>query len=205
MDPRYALRPEEQSILSELAGTHPFFLQAACHFLFSGYAQGLDPTTRRLSLRKEYFEEAVTAFLQLLARLADHEKILLTTLALLARQGKTTQRSFSVDRLRSLYNRSEQTLTGLEKRGLLKLVQEQYALFCLPFGDWIVQEITNTMNDQQPYEDWLKSNQGAMERLSPRCPHPGDAKSYPKSVQNTATSSSNGPAIPKTCWRSLHW
>ena len=158
--------PEEQSILSDLAGTHPFFLQAACHFLFSGYTQGLDPASRLTQLRKEYFEEAAPHWSSYWRDSPDNEKILLTTLALLAHQGKTTQRSFSVDRLRSLYDRSEQTLTALEKRGLLRLVQEQYALFCLPFGDWIVQEITNTMNDQQPYEDWLKSNQGAMERLS---------------------------------------
>lgn len=54
----------------------------------------------------------------------------------------------------------------LEKRALLLPVQDRFALFCEPFGDWIVREITNTMNDQQTYEDWLRSNQDAMERLS---------------------------------------
>jgi hypothetical protein len=157
--------PADRLFLAELAGAHPFFLQAACHFLYAGYTHEPDPAARLASARKDYLEEATPHFSSYWRDSSDPEKILLTTLALLATQGKAEQRSFSLERLRSLYDRSEQTLTALEKRGLLKLAGEQFALFCRPFGDWIVGEITNTMNDQQPYEEWLKSNQGALERL----------------------------------------
>ena len=157
---------EEEKALITLAGPHPYFLQAASHFLYAAYAQSFDPPARLTFLKREYIEEAVPHWASYWRDSADHEKIVLTTLALLARQGKTKQHSFSLENLRSLYNRSEETLILLEKRALLLPVQDRFALFCEPFGDWIVREITNTMNDQQTYEDWLRSNQDAMERLS---------------------------------------
>ncbi len=39
-------------------------------------------------------------------------------------------------------------------------------LFSSLFGDWIVQEITDTLRDHQSYDAWLRSNQGMMERIS---------------------------------------
>jgi hypothetical protein len=41
-----------------------------------------------------------------------------------------------------------------------------YCLFGAALGNWIVTEITDTLRDEQSYDDWLKSNQGTMERLS---------------------------------------
>jgi len=39
-------RPEETALALSVAGTHPFFLQAACHFLFDAYASAEAPWGR---------------------------------------------------------------------------------------------------------------------------------------------------------------
>ena len=39
-------------------------------------------------------------------------------------------------------------------------------MFSELFGEWICNEITDTMHDQQSYEDWLKSNRSILGRLS---------------------------------------
>jgi len=48
-----------------------------------------------------------------------------------------------------------------------------FRLFNTSFGEWIWNEITATGQDQQDYEEWLKSDKNAMERLKG---FPGAAK-----------------------------
>jgi len=157
---------EEIGHVDVMAGRHPFFLQMACHHLFSAYQQGLDPAGRAAYLREKYTQEAAPHLASFWRDASDSDKIVLTTLALLDRKGKASQHSFSVDQLRELYNRSEQTLAHLDKRGLLLQSKDGYRLFCSAISDWIIAEITDTMKDEQSYDDWLKSNQSTMERLS---------------------------------------
>jgi hypothetical protein len=83
-------------------------------------------------------------------------------------QAKQSKTRFSRDELHNLYSHSDQTLSRLEKRCLLASRNETFALFNAALGEWIVGEITNVLDDQPAYADWLKSNQGAMERLSTR-------------------------------------
>lgn len=149
-----------------LAGTHPFFLQAACHFLFEAYQQKLDPEERQNFLLKEFREEATAHLEDYWRNSTDGEKIVLTALSLLAQRAKTRDETFSLDQLNELYSRSDQTLGRLEKRALLQGGRDGYAVFNASFGDWIVREISNTMLDQHSYSDWLQSNRSLMERLS---------------------------------------
>ena len=151
-----------------LAGRHPYFLQAACHFLFEAYAKNLAPEERIRFLNKEFYEEAAPHLEDYWHNSSDQEKIVLTVLALLERQGRANGRTFRVGQLQEYYARSDQTLSNLEKRGLVASVAEEYALFCSTLGDWVVGEITHAPTDAQSYEDWLQSNQGALERLSAR-------------------------------------
>lgn len=158
----------EVDALVQLGGLHPYFLQAAGHFLFEAYSNQLATDARLTFLAKEFREEATPHLEDYWHNSADHEKIVLTTLALLERQSKTTQRAFSAAQLVELYARSDQTLAQLEKRGLVALSADRYALFNTSLSEWIVSEITDTLGGQTSYDEWLKSNQGqsVMQRLS---------------------------------------
>ena len=157
----------EIDLMFRIAGCHPYFLQAACHFLFEAYSKGLSPDERVRFLIKEYREEATPHFADYWHNTYEQEKIVLTALALLKNHNKRIgDRTFNVRQLQELYARSDQTLGHLEKRGLVIAEAGTYSLFNILFSEWIYSEITNTMQDQQSYEDWLKSNKSTMERLS---------------------------------------
>jgi hypothetical protein len=156
----------EIDTLFRIAGHHPYFLQAACHFMFEAHIKNLNPGERLKFLITKFREEAAPHLADYWHNSDDHEKIVLTALAALERHGKAGGRSFSLRQLQDLYTRSDQTLSRLEKRSLLMSQADAFTLFNSSFGDWIVGEITDTVSDQQSYEAWLKSNQGTMERLS---------------------------------------
>ena len=151
-----------------IAGYHPFFLQAACYFLFEAYARNLSPDGRIAFLSKEYREEAAPHLDAYWRNSDDHEKIVLTAITLLERQGKANGRGFGLGQLHALYARSDQMLAHLERRGLLVSQANGYSLFNSALGDWIVNEITDTMGDQRSYQDWLTTNQSVMDRFSGR-------------------------------------
>jgi hypothetical protein len=157
---------DEAREIYRLAGYHPYFLQAACHFLFEAYAKNLPAEERLKNLRKEFREEADPHLADYWHNSDDHEKIVLTVLALLERQGKANGRSFSMGQLQAYYTRSDQTLSHLEKRSLISAQLDGYALFNALWGEWITTEITSVPKDAQSYDEWLKSNQSALETLS---------------------------------------
>ena len=161
-----AFTPTERTALFQVSGYHPFFLQAACHFLFEAHVKGLAEAERRRFWRKEFEEEATPHFKQYWGNSDDGEKILLTVLALLERKGQTTDRHFGVDELNELYSRSEVTLIGLEKRGLLLGQDDRYRLFSTVFGRWIIREMTDTAGDEQTFEAWLTSSKSSLDRFS---------------------------------------
>jgi len=157
----------EIDIIFRIAGYHPYFLQAACSFLFEAYSKNLEPDERLRFLSQKYREEATPHFDDYWHNSYEQEKIVLTALALLKQQQrKVGGRTFSLGQLQELYVRSDQTLGHLEKRGLLISETDKYSLFNVSFGEWICSEITDTLHDQQSYEDWLKSNTGVIEGLS---------------------------------------
>jgi hypothetical protein len=156
----------EIEFLFRLAGYHPYFLQVACYFLFEAYSQNI-PTEERLPfLNKLFREEAHPHFDDYWRCSNNMEKIVLTTLALLKQQGKAGEHAFSLKQLQTIYTRSTQILSNLEKRGFVVAETNSYSLFNTSFGEWICNEITDTMNDHQSYEEWLQSNKALTERLS---------------------------------------
>ena len=157
---------DEVNEIYRMAGYHPYFLQAACYFLFEAYAKDLPLAERHQNLQKEFREEANPHLADYWHNSHDHEKIVLTVLALLERQGKANGRSFSIGQLQEYYARSDQTLSHLEKRSLISAQPEGYALFNSLWGDWIMTEITDVPRDAQSYDDWLKSNQSTLDKLS---------------------------------------
>jgi hypothetical protein len=155
----------EFNTIFSIAGYHPYFLQVACSFLFDAYVMNLSPDERLAFLHKTFLGEATPHLAHYWQNSVEHEKIVLTVLTLLERAGRTTGPSFSVKQLQDLYAHSEQTLARLEKRGLVVSKSGTFRLFNTSFSEWIWNEITATGQDQQDYEEWLKSDQNAMERL----------------------------------------
>lgn len=158
----------EITVLKQIAGQHPYFLQAACYFLFQAYANALGEQERLSLMKKEFLDEATPHMRDYWRSSSDQEKIVLTVLTLLAHQGKAGDRSFSTGQLLEYYSRSGKTLSHLEKRSLLTSGPEGYALLNETFGDWILTEITDTLSDESSYEEWLNENRGMMDRLSSR-------------------------------------
>lgn len=160
---------EELSVIFRFAGYHPYFLQVACFFLFEAWSRNLGPGERITFLDHVFREEASPHLDDYWHNSGDQEKIVLTVLALLEQQQrKVGKYTFSLKELQDLYTHSPQTLLHLEKRGLLTSMSDKYALFSVSFGEWICKEITDTIHDQQKYEDWLASSKSVMERLSGR-------------------------------------
>jgi hypothetical protein len=116
-------------LLFRIAGYHPFFLQAACHFLYEAYLNELDAEGRAKFLVKEFTEEAAPHLDDLWFNSRESEKIVLAALALLEKGSSASEKAFSVAQLRDIYTRSEQTLAQLEKRGLL--MQQNGGYRCL--------------------------------------------------------------------------
>ncbi len=158
--------PAELALMPDIAGSHPYFLQIAAHFLFAAHCKGGTAQERERYLLREFREEATPSLADYWHHSDDGEKIVLSVLALLAKQGKAGKRRFSLGKLKELYHRSELTLSRLEKRALIAACEEGYTLFSSVFGDWIVAELTDVMADAQSYEEWLEANQGALQRFS---------------------------------------
>ena len=160
---------DEIALLFRMAGFHPFFLQAACYFLFDAYANGLDASRRAKFLATEFREEAAPHLDDYWFNSKDSEKIVLAALALLERRNGVgrppASQASSVESLRDLYSRSEQTLVQLEKRGLLAQIDGGYRLFNASFSQWILSELSST-GDAVTYEEWLKNKGGVLEKLS---------------------------------------
>jgi len=158
--------PTELTLLFEIAGTHPYFLQIAAHFLVAAHARRMAAQQRKQFLLRKFKEEAEPSLADYWHHSDDSDKIVLSALALLAQQGKAGERRFSLGRLKQLYNRSDLILSRLEKRALVTVGEGGYTLFSTVFGDWIVAELTDVIADTQSYEEWLAANQSAVQRLS---------------------------------------
>jgi hypothetical protein len=156
---------EETDWLLEMAGCHPHLLQASAYFLFDARESGLPPESLRRVAAERFRAEAAPHLDAYWRSSSDGEKILLTTLALLQRDGKGADRAFSVDRLQTLYDHSEQMLTRLEKRGLIASDGDTWALMNTTFDDWIVSEIGSSLEDEQQFDGWLRGNETLMTRL----------------------------------------
>jgi hypothetical protein len=101
----------------------------------------------------------------------EREQIVLTVLSLLDRRSWADEQRFDLSDLHEYYVRSDQTLSRLEKRGLITEQPEGYKLFSAAFGDWITEEITDVAHDAQTYEEWLRANHSTVDKLSSAARH----------------------------------
>ena len=162
-----AVQFSEQEIeeVLDLAGLHPYFLQAACWELYESHRKGLDAEARTRLLRKEFDQEATPHLADYWDNSDDYEKIVLTAAALLEQKTKPN-REFSLTDLQALFARSEPTVKHLEKRGLLIPGDGRYRLFSAALSPWTLHQITAELSEQQTFPEWWKENQEAAERIT---------------------------------------
>ena len=135
---------DETAAVFSIAGCHPYFVQAACHFLFEAYSKSLALDARVKYLLKGFREQATPHLEDYWHNSDDHEKLVMTVLALLEWQSKPGRRAFSAGQLQNYYARSDQALSHLEKRSLVVPLPDGYALFSSTLGEWVRGEITGS-------------------------------------------------------------
>jgi hypothetical protein len=164
---RAAVQFSEQEIeqVFDLAGLHPYFLQAACWVLYESHQKGLSEEARMSLLKEQFEQEASPHITDYWDNSDDYEKIVLTAAALLEEKTKP-DREFSLADLHALFARSEPTVKRLEKRGLLLACDGRYRLFSSALSPWVMDQITAELGEQQSFPAWWNENQGAVERIT---------------------------------------
>jgi Cdc6-like AAA superfamily ATPase len=157
---------EMVQMIFRVAGYHPYFLQVACHHAYESYRRPLSEIERAQFVAGKLYQEAAPHLANYWHTSDEHEKIVLTVLSLLERRGRALDQRFDLSNLREYYTRSEQTLSRLDKRGLIVEQEDGFKLFNAAFGDWITEEITDVANDPQGYEEWLRANRAVYDKLS---------------------------------------
>ena len=149
----------------DLAGLHPYFLQAACCTLYESHQADLDQEGRKVFLAEKFRTEAIPHIVDYWDNSGDYEKIVLTAAALLERTAEP-MRGFSLKELQAVFSRGEPCVEHLEKRGLLMSCESRYRLFSSVLGRWIVQQIAAELSEEQTYHEWLAQNKAHVDRIA---------------------------------------
>jgi hypothetical protein len=158
-------------MIFRIAGFHPYFLQAACYHAFETYRRPLPLLEQAQLIAGQLYQEAAPHVASYWHTSDEHEKIVLTLLALLERRGHGSGQRFDLADLHEYYARSDQTMSRLEKRGLIVEHEDGFKLFNAAFGDWITEEITDVAHDPRGYDDWLHANRPTFDKLSNTARH----------------------------------
>jgi hypothetical protein len=157
----------EMRMVIDLAGLHPYFLQAASWMLYESHALGLDEAARKNFLTEKFRAEAVPHIVDYWDNSGDYEKIVLTAAALLEHDAGHGQ-GFSLDELQGVFSRGGPCVEHLAKRGLLMSLGARYRLFSSVFGPWVLAQISAEFGEEQSYQEWLTENSKAVDRLAGR-------------------------------------
>ena len=160
---QFSERETEQVV--DLAGLHPYFLQAACCMLYESHRAGLDDAARKAFLAKNFRAEAMPHFVDYWDNSGDYEKIVLAAAALLERAAEPV-RNFSLQDLNGVFSRAEPSVERLEKRGLLMARDDRYRLFSSALGSWVLSQFTAELSAEQSYHEWLAENGGSVDRIT---------------------------------------
>jgi hypothetical protein len=155
----------EMDQVLDLAGLHPYFLQAACCMLYESHGMGLSQADRSAFLAEKFRTEAIPHIVDYWDNSSDYEKIVLTAAALLELKAKPV-RGFFLRDLQGVFSRSEPCVEQLEKRGLVMSRDSRYRLFSSVLGPWIVHQIAAELSDEKTYHEWLAENRGHVERIA---------------------------------------
>lgn len=154
----------ETGQIQNLAGRHPYFVQAACYLLYEAYRHGLDEAARECFLADRFRDEAAAHFTELWGKSSDPHKIVLTAAALLEQQvGQPPE--FTMDDLRRVYSRAEPCVAALARRGLVMQVGGTGRLFSSVLGPWILDQIVAELEEQRSFKEWLAQNKDARSQV----------------------------------------
>jgi hypothetical protein len=154
----------EMEQVLDLAGLHPYFLQAASCMLYESHRLGLSEAARQESLAETFRTEAIPHIMSYWDNSGDYEKIVLTAAALLE-QTSTHVRDFTLQDLQKVFARSEPWVERLVKRGLMMARGDRYRLLSSVFGPWILRQIAAEFSEERSYQEWLAQN-GLAERFT---------------------------------------
>ena len=154
----------EMEQVLDLAGLHPYFLQAASCMLYESHRLGLSEAARQESLAETFRTEAIPHIMSYWDNSGDYEKIVLTAAALLE-QTSTYVRDFTLQDLQKVFARSEPWVERLVKRGLMMARGDRYRLLSSVFGPWILRQIAAEFSEERSYQEWLAQN-GLAERFT---------------------------------------
>lgn len=131
---------EDTATLVEIAGGHPFFLQAAGYFLVAASGEYADAGKRRAAWLSAFRSEAGPHLAHYWHTSDINERAALATLALLSR--RATGRPFLDAReLEAHFPRAGQILPMLVRQGYVAEDGGRYAIFSRVFADWIAAEL----------------------------------------------------------------
>lgn len=134
----------ETETLIRLAGTHPFFLQSAAHFLFQAYAENRDAPPHSTSWQEKFRAEALPHLFEYWRQCEPREKIALAACALRVPHDQSGSAAIMSEvTLRNFLARSERVLAQLEKRALILMQGENY----VPFNELFTQYILAGFDD----------------------------------------------------------
>jgi len=156
---------QEMGQVLDLAGLHPYFLQAAAWMLFESHRMGLDMAARMNFLGEQFRTEAVPHLVDYWDNSGDSEKIVLTAAALLG-SAPGAAPGFTLEEIRRVFSRGEPCVEHLMKRGLLMSASARYRLFSSVFGPWIISQISAELAEEQSYQEWLAENNRSVERVT---------------------------------------
>lgn len=148
----------EIEMLLREAGTHPFFLQTACHFMFQAYVQELNASARQEFCKDKFRAEAMPHVGEYWRHCDEREKMVLAALAILQRRESANPAPlpgarFSTPQLQEFAGRSERILAQLDKHALVTARGDSYAPFNELFADWILEQL-----DDKEFAQMLESN-----------------------------------------------
>ncbi|MGB8645342.1 MAG: LuxR C-terminal-related transcriptional regulator [Anaerolineae bacterium] len=125
--------------LLHVAGPHPFFLQAACHLLFTAHARQLSAPERDEVWRSAFRAEATRHLQDYWQHSDQDEQLVLAALALLEYQGRAGAWTFNTVQLDRFVGRSERLVQHLARRGLVIPRGRTFTLVNSLLAEWIVQ------------------------------------------------------------------
>lgn len=129
----------EMETVLRAAGTHPFFLQTAAHFLFQAHTQNLDAAARAEFWEKKFRAEAAPHLGEYWRHCDEREQLALTALAL----DEARAENYSHTQLQKFIERSERVLAQLDKRALVVARNGTFAPFNELFRDFILEQLTD--------------------------------------------------------------
>ncbi len=129
---------EEVEEILRVAGSHPFFLQTASHFLFQAYVSGMSAPLRRAFWTEKFGMEAMPHLSEYWRHCDAQEKVVLAALELLWEQRAGDARGrYSTMQLQDFVGRSERVLAQLDKHALVRAEGDGYVPFSAMFGEVI--------------------------------------------------------------------